>query len=313
MSRLPIPGYAAPFLPKAWALVRPFTLLIPAVGMTSGSLIALGSAPRWQSDWSDTSGGILWHIALGALMAAILNGASNAINQIFDVEVDRINKPERPLPSGRMTVREAWAVALFCFALAWSLALAINIVCFFLAVAASILTTIYSAPPLRVKRNGFWANITIAIPRGTLLCVAGWSTVKSVGYLEPWWIGSIYGLYFLGAATTKDFSDIEGDRRTGCRTLPVIYGVRKASYLIAPFFVLPFLLIHVGVGAGILTGNRLALGVLGTVLPLWGAYLAYSMLRQPVLLHERENSVWWKQMVLFTLSAQVGFALSYLL
>ena len=74
---------------------------------------------------------------------------------------------------------------------------------------------------LWTKRHGIWANITIAIPRGVLLKVAGWSTVKTILGLEPWYIGAIFGLFLLGAASTKDFADIEGDRAGGCRTLPI--------------------------------------------------------------------------------------------
>src|SRR5688572_7030428 len=300
-------------LQRVWIFVRPFTLLVPALGMISGALIALKAAPEGVSDWSDSPAGILWRIVLGGLMAATLNAASNAINQIYDIEVDRINKPQRLLPSGKMTVKEAWAVALVCFALAWAMALAINIECFLLAFAASVFTTIYSAPPLRTKRHGFLANVTIAIPRGTLLFVAGWATVKSVRQLEPWWIGAIYGLYFLGAVTTKDFSDIEGDRRNDCRTLPVIFGLRRTAYMIAPFFVLPFLMIYLGVATGVLTGHPVGLGILGTVLPLWGAYIAYLILKKPEELALSENHISWKHMYLLTVFAQVGFAVSYLI
>ena len=88
-----------------------------------------------------------------------------------------------------------------------------------------------------------------------LLKVAGWSTVKTIFGLEPWYIGAIFGLFVLGASTTKDFADIEGDRAGGCQTLPILYGVKKAAWIIAPFFVLPFVLIPIGVWAGILTGN----------------------------------------------------------
>ena len=102
----------------------------------------------------------------------------------------------------------------------------------------------------RTKRHGLWANITIAIPRGMLLKVAGWSTVKTIFDPEPWFIGTIFGLFVLGASTTKDFADIEGDRAGGCQTLPILYGVKGAAWMIAPFFVLPFLLIPIGVRTG---------------------------------------------------------------
>ena len=73
----------------------------------------------------------------------------------------------------------------------------------------------------RTKRLGVWANVTIAIPRGTLLKVAGWTLVASAFSAEPWAIGGLFGLFLLGAASTKDFSDADGDRAGGCETLPV--------------------------------------------------------------------------------------------
>ena len=51
---------------------------------------------------------------------------------------------------------------------------------------------------------------------------------------------------------------MEGDRRGGCRTLPIVYGVRRAAWMISPSFVLPFLLINIGTFAGILTGHALS-------------------------------------------------------
>ena len=117
------------------------------------------------------------------------------------------------------------------------------------SLAAAVITVLYSVPPFRTKRLGIWANLTIAIPRGVLLKVAGWSSVKTVIGLEPWYIGAIFGLFLLGASTTKDFADMEGDARGGCRTLPIIYGVRRAAWMISPSFVVPFLMISAGAGA----------------------------------------------------------------
>ena len=68
-----------------------------------------------------------------------------------------------------------------------------------------------STPARRTKQRGIWANVTIAIPRGVLLKVAGWSCVKTVIGVEPWFIGMIFGLFLLGASTTKDFADMPGD------------------------------------------------------------------------------------------------------
>ncbi|MEI6669014.1 MAG: UbiA family prenyltransferase [Acidobacteriota bacterium] len=291
---------------------RPFTLIAPALGFVSAAATAIGAQPREPWSW--------WLVVppvLGAIMAAVLNVASNGLNQIFDLDVDRINKPKRPLPSGRMTLREAWIVTMASFAvafvLAWLVAPGGRHECFWMVVAAAVITTLYSVPPFRTKRLGIWANVTIAIPRGVLLKVAGWSSVKSAEGFEPWYLGAIFGLFLLGAMTTKDFADMEGDAKGGCRTLPIQYGVARAAWMISPSFVLPFLMIPLGAWTGILTGNFWLLQALGVVMTVYGLYVCYLMLRQPDTLAVEENHVSWAHMYRMMFVAQIGFALAYLL
>lgn len=293
-------------------LSRPFTLLAPAVGFLSGGITAIGAAPAEPWSW-----GLLAPPLIGALMAAVLNAASNALNQIYDVEIDRVNKPARPLPSGRLSIRDGWAFTWTAYAAAWALAWMVapggRRECFWIVVAATLITFAYSAPPLRTKRLGIWANVTIAIPRGVLLKVAGWSSVKTVVGVEPWFIGAIFGLFLLGATTTKDFADMEGDRRGGCRTLPLQYGVRRAAWLIAPAFVVPFLLIPLGVWLGILTGHAPLLYALGAIMTAYGAYVCALMLREPEALAIEENHVSWTHMYRMMMLLQVGLAVAYVI
>jgi 4-hydroxybenzoate polyprenyltransferase len=291
-------------------LSRPFTLVAPALGFASGSVTAAGALP--PESWST---GLLVYPLIGLTMAAVLNAASNALNQIYDLEIDRVNKPTRPLPSGRMTLSSAWTFTLVTYAIAWVLAWAVapggRHECFWIVVAATVITVLYSAPPFRTKRLGIWANVTIAIPRGVLLKVAGWSAVKTVAAVEPWFIGGIFGLFLLGASTTKDFADMEGDARGGCRTLPIIYGVRRAAWMISPSFVVPFLLIAVGAAMGILTGNFALLILLSAVMTAYGLYVCFLMLRRPEELAVEANHVSWAHMYRMMFVAQVGFALAY--
>ena len=262
------------------------------------------------------SAALVLYPTLGLVMAAVLNAASNALNQIYDLEIDRINKPRRPLPSGRLPLRDAWTFTVVTYAialvLAWLVAPDGRHECFWIVVIATIITVLYSAPPFRTKRLGIWANVTIAIPRGVLLKVAGWSSVKTIVGVEPWFIGGIFGLFLLGASTTKDFADMEGDARGGCRTLPIIYGVRRAAWMISPSFVVPFLMISVGTFAGILTGNFVLLQLLALVMTAYGIYVCYLMLRRPEDLAVEENHVSWAHMYRMMFVAQVGFALAYL-
>jgi len=291
---------------------RPFTLVAPALGFASGAATAAGAAPRepWSTD-------LLLYPFIGLVMAAVLNAASNALNQIYDLEIDRINKPRRPLPSGRLSVKDAWTFTFATYAvalvLAWLVEPAGRHECFWIVVVATIITVLYSAPPFRTKRLGIWANVTIAIPRGVLLKVAGWSAVKTIVGAEPWFIGAIFGLFLLGASTTKDFADMEGDARGGCRTLPIMYGVGRAAWLISPSFVVPFIMIAIGTYLRILTGTPALLYLLSVVMTVYGVYVCYLMLRRPEDLAVEENHVSWAHMYRMMFVAQIGFALSYLI
>jgi len=284
----------------------------PALGMASGAASAVGADPA--EAWRPA---LLLYPAVGTLMAAVLNAASNALNQIYDLEIDRVNKPRRPLPSGRLSIGQAWMFTWITYAialaLAWLVAPAGRHECFWIVVVATIITFLYSAPPWRTKRLGVWANVTIAIPRGMLLKVAGWSSVKTIAGVEPWFIGAIFGLFLLGASTTKDFADMEGDARGGCRTLPIRYGVTRAAWMISPSFVVPFLMINAGAWGGILTGRFWLLQLLGASMTAYGVYVCYLMLRRPEELAVEENHVSWAHMYRMMFAAQLGFAAAYLL
>jgi len=293
-------------------LARPFTLVAPALGFISGALTAIGAAPR--EPWAAS---LLVPPLVGSAMAALLNAGNNALNQIYDLDIDRVNKPKRPLPSGRLAMGDAraftWVAYAVALLLAWLVAPAGRHECFWIVLVAAVITFLYSVPPARTKRLGIWANVTIAIPRGVLLKVAGWSAVKTVMAAEPWYIGAIFGLFLLGASTTKDFADMEGDARGGCRTLPIIYGVRRAAWMISPSFVVPFLMISIGAWTGVLTGHFILLQLLAAVMTAYGLYVCYLMLRRPEDLAVEENHVSWAHMYRMMFVAQIGFALAYLL
>ena len=94
-------------------LARPFTLVAPALGFISGALTAVGAAPR--EAWAPS---LLVAPIIGAAMAALLNAGNNALNQIYDLEIDRVNKPKRPLPSRRLTIPQVWTFTVITYAAA---------------------------------------------------------------------------------------------------------------------------------------------------------------------------------------------------
>lgn len=284
-------------------LIRPFTLLGPAVGCLAGAAVAHGAgAGAWRP----------FPVAWGVLSALLATGASNAWNQAFDADIDRVNKPLRPVPSGAVTEMQARRVG-HLLALAALGAGALSSWHFFACVAAGLVATwIYSAPPIRTKAHPLGALVTIALARGFFVPVAAWSLIAIPTASDPWVLGALCGTFILGAAATKDFADVDGDRAHGCRTLPVLWGPERAARAIAPFLWVPFFGYPLAGWLGGLHAPIVSLAVLGGVLALGGWIAARSLLRDPNDLAVRgENHPAWKAMYLLFLGMHVGAALVY--
>ncbi len=294
-------------VPAYWELCRPFTLLAPFIGFISFALVG------WHGQTQLTLIEAVPPIIFGALSASLLNAASNIINQYFDLDIDRVNKPNRPLPSGRVSIKNAMILCGILYVLSFYLAYLVGWQFFFIVIFTAFVTYAYSGPPFRTKRSWWLANITIAIPRGCLLVVAGWTAVRDVWELEPWLLGCVFGLYILGAASTKDFADMKGDEAGGCRTLPVRFGVQLAAKIISPFLVLPFVLLFIWAALGMFEAQNFLLMGLALLLAIWGGYVAYLILSRPKELATEANHVSWKHMYLIMVVGQLGVAVSYLL
>lgn len=296
-------------------LARPITLLLPMVGIVSGGCTAMAASGR---AWLPA---IVARLAVGAVAAMLLNAASNSVNQVADLEVDRWNKPSRPLVRGAIGVDEALAVAGVGYGAAIGLAATLAAQTAALFAVAAAATLVYSLPAFgRTKRFSWGANLTVAIPRGCLLKVAGWSVCASVRDPQPWMLGAVFALFLLGATTSKDFADVAGDRATGCLTLPVRYGPQRAAEIIAPFFVLPWWLLPLGTlipvpGAGVplLSAGGPELLILAAVLTASGAWVAGLILRDPSSIGVAENHPAWTGMVVLALLAHLGLVLVYAL
>jgi len=285
-------------------LVRPFTLFAPLIGGISGAMLALLKNDNlgWDLDYVK----LIW----GVMTLVFLNAASNTLNQITDLEIDKINKPYRPLPSKVVTVQEAkWiAIALYLFTI-WRAAMVLNVAFFVIVMILIVITVFYSVEPVRLKKRLFINNISIAIPRGMLGFVAAWSIFGNINDPVPWIIGGIMAVYLIGAMTTKDFTDAEGDKKYDCKTLPVVFGNKVAIYLSIPFFIIPFLIIPCAVFMGYLPEVALMLALIYLV---WGFILAIMMFKLANVEDPKfENSPVWKQMYLMLMAIQIGFGLIF--
>jgi 4-hydroxybenzoate polyprenyltransferase len=281
-------------------LIRPFTLLAPLFGGLGASLLALSSQDFEGFSWPT--------LIYGVVTLMLLNAASNCMNAAYDAHIDRINKPYRPIPKGLVTRDEAFSIAFLLYFVAFVRAMLISVEFWALVTIITIITIYYSMPPVRFKKRFWVSNISIALARGLLGFVAAWSIFGDPSDPTPWVIGGILFIYLVGATTSKDFTDIEGDREFGMRTLPVVYGPKRAALVTGPFFILPFIFIPLGVLRGYLidASNYLM------VLMVWGIYVMVMLQNHAT---ERdpnfENSPVWKHMYLMLFALQIGFAVVY--
>jgi len=285
-------------------LVRPFTMLAPGVGVFSGGIIAVGFYNH------SLEVNELFFLILAASVFAMLNGASNAFNQVFDLNIDKVNKSYRPIPAGMINLNNALFFSVLFYSMALFLALIIGPTFTFVAGIFTLITVLYSIPPLRLKKRLWVSNITIAAARSWVLLLGGWTAFNYTNPLEPaiWYVGLILFVFLIGASATKDFTDIPGDQKFGMNTLPVIYGVRRAKNMIIPFFMLPFVMIPLGTSLNVLTFKALHL----TPLIGWSFYVVLMLSHDTKKTKKTENSLIWVHMYLILMALQVGFALVYL-
>ncbi len=285
-------------------LSRPFTLFPPAVAVISGGLIAQGHYGYMPT--ADTFALLLF----AGFIVGMINAASNALNQVYDADIDRVNKPTRPIPAGTWTESETLKVSALMYFVLFLLSFAVGRPFALFTLIFILVTIVYSIPPLRLKKRLWVSNITIAVARSWMLLLAGWAIFPYVNIMEPtiWYCGLIMFVFLFGASTTKDFTDIEGDRRFGMRTLPVVYGVEKTALIISPFFVLPFLLIPLGAFADVLPLGSVKL----TPLIGWGFYVVIILGSVAAMPSKKlENSKMWFHMYLMMMAMMIGLALVF--
>ncbi|MBV9813278.1 MAG: chlorophyll synthase ChlG [Acetobacteraceae bacterium] len=268
-------GLAAPSLRACVELLKPITWFAPMWAFGCG-LVSAGVAPgeRWPL------------LVLGVLLAGpLVCGTSQAANDWFDRHVDAIKEPGRPIPSGRIPGRWGLGLAIVWTALSMLVASALGPWVFAAAAIGMALAWVYSAPPLRLKLNGWWGNAACA------LCYEGlpWFTGAALmlGRLPSSHIVVLAVLYSVGAhgiMTLNDFKSVEGDRATGVRSLPVQLGVEAAARLACAVMAVP----QVVVVALLLRWGHPIAGAVVIALLLAQLGLMMRLLRAP-----RERAPWY--------------------
>lgn len=161
------------------------------------------------------------------LVVFLVSGAGNAINDYFDLKIDSINRPERPIPSGRVQAKEALFFSYLLFALGTLLAFSINSACGLIALFNSLLLILYAKT---LKGTPLLGNLSIGYLTGSVFLFGA-----SIFGLEGIKVLSVLFLLAALAITAreivKDIEDMEGDKMEGADTLPIRIGAKKAGNL----------------------------------------------------------------------------------
>jgi len=210
--------------PKAVAeLLKPITWFPPMWAFTCG---VIASGMELLGNWGIILIGLL-------LTGPLVCATSQAVNDWFDREVDAINEPHRPIPSGRIPGRWGLYIALIWTTLSLFVATALGQWGFAATTLALTLAWAYSMPPFRLKQNGWWGNLACGLSYETLAWITG--TAVMIGGVMPgapsMTLALLYGLGAHGIMTLNDFKSVTGDQQMGVRSLPVQLGVKRAAQL----------------------------------------------------------------------------------
>jgi chlorophyll synthase len=173
-----------------------------------------------------------WPMALAGIVLAgpLICATSQAVNDWYDRDVDAINEPNRPIPSGRIPGRWGLWIAMAWTVVSMLWALALGPWVFGAAVVGMILAWVYSAPPLRLKQSGWWGPAACALSYEGITWFTGAAVMlATVPNTQILIIAALYSFGAHGIMTLNDFKAIEGDKLTGVRSLPVQLGVEKAA------------------------------------------------------------------------------------
>jgi chlorophyll synthase len=229
-----------------------------------------------------------WYTALTGMILAgpLVCAMSQAINDWYDRDVDAINEPQRPIPSGR--VPGLWGLYIACI---WTLlsllvAAALGTWVLIATIIGLVLAWAYSAPPFRLKRNGWWGNAACGFSYEGLAWVTGAAAMLG-GALPPLEVLVLAVLYSIGAhgiMTLNDFKAIKGDRQMGIRSLPVSLGTDRAAQVACVVMAAP----QVVVIALLLSWAQFAEAAIVTLLLVGQLLMMRRFLRDPIA-----NALWY--------------------
>ena len=192
-----------------FALCRPLNVLIGMLSIFIGAFITGTIHPIIAVLFASISGG---------LIAA----AANVINDYYDIAIDKINKPHRPIAAGLISPANGFALSLGLFFVGMAFGYLINWKAFVVSVFSSIILYLYSA---KLKRTVLWGNLSVSLATSLAFIYGGIAVNRLSLALIP---ATFSFFYHLGREIIKDVEDIEGDRADNIKTLPIRFGKKLA-------------------------------------------------------------------------------------
>jgi chlorophyll synthase len=303
MIEMVLPSLVSPAprrFPKASAvieLLKPITWFPPMWAFMCG---VVSSGVSLSKHWPLAVAGVI--LAGPAIVAT-----SQAVNDWFDRHVDAINEPNRPIPSGRVPGRWGLWIAILWTALSMLLAAALGPWVLGAAAIGMGLAWIYSAPPLRLKQNGWWGPASVAVCYEGLAWFTGAAVMGQVfpdGRVVAF--AALYSVGAIGIMILNDFKAIEGDRQMGVLSVPVDLGAENAAWLACVIMAAPQMVATALLFAWGQTPQACAVGI---------SLLAQCLLMAKLLADPRRLAPWYNGtgVSLYVLGMLVsGFALSAL-
>lgn len=216
----------------------------------------------------------VWFTAL--IVVVCFNAAANAINDYFDLETDKINRPSRPLVTGDVKLKTALFLAIILFIIGTVLAFTLPFTATFIAVAIALPMMIFYS--IWFKGMPLVGNFIISLILGLTFLFAGSALQNLEAMIIPALLA--FGLTIV-RELVKDISDVEGDRKINLKTFPIVVGVKKAWALVSVFAIL------IGFGAiipfaiGLYSFWYIIFVLIGVEIPL--AITVFSMMKFPTI------------------------------
>lgn len=199
--------------------------------------VLCGAAASGHFQWRPQE--VLASLACMLMSGPLLAGYTQTLNDFYDRDIDAINEPYRPIPSGAIPLGQVKLQIIVLLLAGLGVAYALDRwaghtipVLLLLALGGSFVSYIYSAPPLKLKQNGWLGNYALG---ASYIALPWWAGQALFGQLT--WTTALltlaYSLAGLGIAVVNDFKSVEGDRALGLQSLPVAFGIQRASWISA--------------------------------------------------------------------------------